>query len=188
MSSRVKKSWRVTDIVTASVLAVAFGVVFWAWGLLWAATGPIFVAFPPAQAFMYGVWLMPAVVAPLIIRKPGAAVFTELVAAILSALLGSQWGLTTVIYGLAQGVAAEVIFLIAGYRFFNRGVALAAGASAGIAAAIIDRVLFYPEWNLAWTSTYIALVAVSAAVIAGWFGATLVRRLVKAGALEGFAG
>ena len=79
--------WRTVDIVITAVLGVAFGVVFWAWNLLWAATGAAFAAFPPAQAFMYGVWLLPAVLAPLIVRKPGAALFAELMAAVISALL-----------------------------------------------------------------------------------------------------
>ena len=52
--------WRTVDIVVTAVLGVAFGVVFWAWGLLWNSTGPAFAAFPPGQAFMYGVWLIPA--------------------------------------------------------------------------------------------------------------------------------
>ena len=42
--------WRTVDIVVTAVLGVAFGVVFWAWNLLWAATGTAFTAFPPAQA------------------------------------------------------------------------------------------------------------------------------------------
>src|SRR3712207_167576 len=82
--------WRTVDIVVTAVLGVAFGVVFWAWGLLWNATGVAFTAFPPAQAFMYGVWLLPAVVAPLVVRRPGAALFAELVASIVSALLGAS--------------------------------------------------------------------------------------------------
>src|ERR671926_26828 len=81
--------WRTVDIVVTAVLGVAFGVVFWAWGLLWAGTGAAFAAFPPGQAFMYGVWLIPAVLAPLVVRKPGAGLFAELIAAIVSALLGS---------------------------------------------------------------------------------------------------
>ena len=187
MSDRRSTSWRITDIVVASVLAVAFGVLFWAWGLLWAATGPLFVVFPPAQAVMYGLWLMPAVVAALIIRKPGAAVYTELVAAVLSALLGSQWGLTTIVYGLSQGFAAEIMFMIFGYRVFSTPVALLAGASAGVAAASLDRILFYPEWNTLWTMSYVSLVALSAAVMAGWGSKILVARLARTGALEGFA-
>src|SRR3954463_7890297 len=80
--------WRTVDIVITAVLGVAFGVVFWAWNLLWAASGAAFTAFPPAQAFMYGVWLLPAVLAPLVVRKPGAGLFAELMAAVISALLG----------------------------------------------------------------------------------------------------
>src|SRR5919205_186429 len=90
--------WRTVDIVVTAVLGVAFGVVFWAWNLLWAATGTAFAAFPPGQAFMYGVWLLPAVLAPLVVRKPGAGLFAELVAAILSALLGSSWGWVVSLY------------------------------------------------------------------------------------------
>ena len=33
-------AWRTVDIVVAAVIAVAFGVVFWAWNALWAATSP----------------------------------------------------------------------------------------------------------------------------------------------------
>src|SRR3954451_8995351 len=83
--------WRTVDIVVTAVLGVAFGVVFWAWNLLWAAVGTAFTAFPPGQAFMYGVWLLPAVLAPLVVRKAGAGLFAELIAAVVSALLGSSW-------------------------------------------------------------------------------------------------
>ena len=86
--------WRTVDIVVTAVLGVAFGVVFWAWNLLWAAVGTTFTAFPPGQAFMYGVWLLPAVLAPLVVRKAGAGLFAELIAAIVSALLGAGLSLT----------------------------------------------------------------------------------------------
>src|SRR3712207_3492450 len=108
-------SWRTVDVVVAAVLAVAFGVVFWAWNLLHAATSGAFTALPPLQGFMYGMWLLPGVLGALVIRKPGAAVFTELVAAIVSALLGNQWGITVVYYGLLEGLAPELVFLATRY-------------------------------------------------------------------------
>src|SRR2546430_3017882 len=95
--NRTNWSWRTVDIVVAAAIAIAFGVVFWAWNQLWAAATPAFVAIPPAQNILYGVWLVPAVLARLIIRKPGAALFTQLVAASVSAILGSQWGLYAVV-------------------------------------------------------------------------------------------
>src|SRR3712207_8024155 len=84
--------WRTIDIVIASIIAVAFGVIFWAWNIVWGATEGAFAFFPPAQTLLYGVWLIPAVLAGLIIRKPGAALFTEAVLATLSPVLGAKWG------------------------------------------------------------------------------------------------
>jgi energy-coupling factor transport system permease protein len=179
--------WRTVDIVVTAVLGVAFGVVFWAWNLLWAATGAAFTAFPPAQAFMYGVWLLPAVVAPLIIRKPGAALFAETIAAIVSALLGAQWGVQVVLYGLIQGLAGELGFALFRYRRFGWLQALLAAALAGAAAAVLDLVYYYPVWTAGWKLTYVLVVVASTIVVCGIGGTALVRALARTGALSSFA-
>src|SRR5436190_3313487 len=108
--------WRTVDIVVAAILAIAFGVVFYAWDRLWAGTDNLFTGFPPIRAAIAGVWFVPAVLGPLVIRKPGAGVFTETVAAAVSALLGTPWGLVTILYGLLQGVGGEAPFAATGYR------------------------------------------------------------------------
>ena len=184
---RPQRGWRIVDIVTAATIAAAFGVVFWAWGLLWATVGPAFAAFPPAQGFMYGVWLMPGVLGALIIRKPGAAIFVELVAATIEALLGSHWGLTVVMYGLLQGLAVELAFAAGRYRAFGAVRAVVAGALAGFTAANLDRLVYYPTWNGAWFATYAGLVTLSAAGIAGLGAYLLFRRLADTGVLAPFA-
>ncbi|MDQ4040076.1 MAG: ECF transporter S component [Actinomycetota bacterium] len=186
-SADPKPGWRTVDIVITAVIGVTFGVVFWAWNLLWSATGPAFVAFPPAQAVMYGVWLLPAVLAPMIVRKPGAAVFAETVAAIVSTLFGSPFGVAIILYGLAQGAAAEFGFALFRYRRFTWSSALLAGLFAGAMAALLDLVLYYPTWAGNWQLTYVGLVAASAMIIAG-IGAVLLTRAVAAtGALSQFA-
>ncbi|GAA2528551.1 ECF transporter S component [Pilimelia columellifera] len=181
------RRWRTVDVLVVSVLAVAFGVVFWAWGLLW--NGPfaaVFGAFKPASAIVYGVWLLPAVVGPLVIRKPGAGLFCEVLAAIVSALLGSAWGLTVVIYGLAQGIAGEAAFAALWYRSFRLPVAVAAGALAGLAAAGLDLVNYYPTWSTDWKLLYTGLVMLSAALVAGAGGWLLTRALARTGVLRRF--
>ncbi len=182
-----QSSWRTVDIVITAVIGVAFGVVFWAWNLLWTATGPAFVAFPPAQAFMYGVWLLPAVLAPMIVRKPGAGLFAETMAALVSTLFGSPFGVATILYGLAQGAAAEFGFAIFGYRRFTWSSALLAGLFAGAMAALLDLVLYYPTWAGTWQLTYIGLVAASTLVIAGAGAVLLSRALAATGVLAQFA-
>jgi hypothetical protein len=57
---RATARWRTVDIVVASVIGVAFGVVFWGWASLWNVLAPAFAGFPPAQAVIYGMWLVPA--------------------------------------------------------------------------------------------------------------------------------
>jgi energy-coupling factor transport system substrate-specific component len=180
-------SWRTVDIVVASSIAVAFGVIFWGWNQLWQVTGGAFAGFPPAQAFMYGVWLVPGVLGALVIRRPGAAIYTELVAAAVSFLLGSAWGFQEVLYGLVQGAAPELVFAFALYRSFRLPIAVVAGAAAGLAAAMMDLVLYYPDWALGWKTTYTLLVCASSAVVAGAGSWLLVRALAQTGVLAPFA-
>ncbi len=124
--------WRTRDIVVAAVIGAAFGVVFWAWGLVW--YGPLqFIGelALPLRDLFYAVWLIPAVLAPLIIRKPSAALFAEMVAAGVSALLGSVWGVDTLLSGFVQGAAAELVFAFTLYRVWTFPIlATAAVASA----------------------------------------------------------
>ena len=179
--------WRTVDIVITAVLGVAFGVVFWAWNLLWAATGAAFAAFPPAQAFMYGVWLLPAVLAPLIVRKPGAALFAELMAAVISALLGSQWGWIVLLYGLLQGLAGELGYAVFRYRRFGWPAALLSAVLAGATAAVMDLITYYPTWSAGWKVSYLLVVVGSTVVVAGLGAPLLVRALAGTGALNSFA-
>lgn len=180
-------TWRTVDIVVASTIAVAFGIIFWAWNHLWSWTGGAFAGFPPGQAFMYGVWLVPAVLGALVIRKPGAAIYTELVASVISFLLGSAWGFQEVLYGLVQGAAPELVFAFLLYRSFRLPTAVVAGAAAGLAAAMLDLVIYYPDWSAGWKSTYTVLVVLSSAVVAGLGSWLLVRALAATGVLAPFA-
>ena len=180
-------SWRTVDIVVASSIAAAFGVIFWAWGQLWNTAQPAFTGFPPAQGFMYGVWLLPGVLGAMIIRKPGAAIYTELVASIISAFLGTAWGLQVVLYGLVEGAAPELVFAFLLYRSWKLPAALAAGAAAGLAAALLDLALYYADWSGGWQVTYALLLAASSLVVAGLGSWVLVRALAKTGVLAPFA-
>ena len=185
MSQPTPNRWRTVDIVVASVLAVAFGVIFWAWNTFW--EGPANAIPLPGRGIIYGVWLVPAVLGPLVIRKPGAGVYTELVAALVSALLGTPWGLTVILYGLFQGVAGEFAFAATGYRTWRLPVAVAGGALAGAAAALLDIVNYYPMYGTDWKWAYTGLLVASSAVIAGVGGWALTRALAQTGVLDRFA-
>jgi len=178
--------WRTRDIVVTAVIAVAFGVVFWAWDTVWNVAAPLFTAAKPLEYVISGVWLMPAVIAALIVRKPGAALFAELVAAIVSALLGNVWGLDVVLSGFVQGTGAELVFAFTLYRSFGLPVALIAGGLAGAGEALHDLPVYYPANGIPFQASVAFLEIVSGVVIAGYGGWLLVRALRRAGVLEGF--
>lgn len=182
----MSRPWRTLDIVAVAVLAVVSGVVFWAWNLLWTATGPAFVAFPPAQSLMYGVWLVPGVLGMLVVRLPGSAVATAFLAAAVSWLLGAWWGLSVLWYGVLQGLAPEAVFALGRYRTFGRGTALLAGAAAGAVPGILDLIFWYPEWALGWKVAWFVGCVLSSAVVAGLGGHALAQRLAHTGVLDAF--
>ncbi|RKR87682.1 energy-coupling factor transport system substrate-specific component [Micromonospora pisi] len=187
MKGSTNNRWRTVDVVIASVIAVAFGVVFWAWNYVWSATEAAFAFFPPGQAILYGIWLMPAVLGGLIIRKPGAALYTEAVAAIVSALLGTQWSGTVIPQGLVQGLGAELAFAVLLYRSYRLPVALFAGALTGLSAALFDFFVWNGAYELwSYRIPYGLVTIVSATLVAGLGGWALTRALAQTGVLDRF--
>lgn len=179
-------SWRTVDIVVTAAIAVAFGVVFWAWNALWAAATPAFLAVPPAQNILYGTWLAAGVVAGLVVQKPGAALFAELVAASVSLILGSQWGLDAALSGLFQGAGAELAFALFRYRRWDIVAALLAAALAAVGAWIHDTPLYYAELPLTDQLVIGVFMLISAIVIAGVGSWWLTRALAQTGVLAQF--
>jgi energy-coupling factor transport system substrate-specific component len=177
------EAWRTRDIVVAAVIGVVFGVVFAAWNGLYAGLG--FLT-PPLSDLIYGMWLVPAILAPLVIRKPGAALFAEMAAAGISALLGSQWGPDTLLSGFVQGAAAELIFGFVGYRRWSLPILIVAALASAAAAWAHDWVIYYPDASLELQVVRIVVMGASAIVFAAVGSLALERSLRRAGVLEGF--
>jgi energy-coupling factor transport system substrate-specific component len=179
-------TWRTRDILVAAVIGVAFGVVFWAWGIAWGAFEPLNAVFPVLRDGLYAIWLVPAVLAPLIIRKPGAALFAEMVAAGVSAVLGSQWGIDTLLSGFVQGAAAELVFAFTLYRNWTLPVLILAAIASAAAAWAHDWVLYYADISVGLQIARLVLMAISAVVFVAYGSVLLERALRRAGVLEGF--
>jgi len=179
-----RPGWRVVDIVVASVLAVVWGVVFWQWNVVWT---PIFTgAINPLAYLVSGVWLVPGVLGMLIIRKPGAALFTEALAGAVSALLGSAWGLDTVLSGVMQGAGAEVVFAVFAYRSFGLPTAMLAAAGAAVLEWVHDMLFYWAGVAFEVQLAYGLFMQISAVGIAGFGSWLLVRALARTGVLSPF--
>lgn len=180
--------WRVVDIVVASVIGVASGLVFVAWNVGYSVPSTLLqTLLPGLQGFVNGGWLFAGVLAGLIIRKPGAALYAELVAAVVSALVGNQWGALTLLSGAVQGLGAELVLLAFVYVNFRVYVAVLAGAGAGLFGSVNDLIFWYPGSAIGFSVAYVASSIISGAVIAGLLSWLVARGIARTGALGRFA-
>ncbi len=193
-ATRPLMGWRTVDILTIAFLGAALGVAFWGWGVFY--NGPITalkIGYAPLMGLFSGPWFLAGVVGGLVVRRPGAALFCEVVAALVSMLPGTEWGATVLISGVLQGLGAELVFAIFGYKAFGLAVASLAGAmSAPLQWGFEVMSLpaggggWYAEWVMRDKLVYLGAMMLSGAVLAGIVGWLLVRALARAGALSAF--
>ena len=186
-ASRPLMGWRTVDLLTIAFLGVAFGIAYWGWAL--AYQGPSTALgnlFPPLQGITGAPWLMAGVVGGLVVRRPGAALFCELIAALVEATPGSEWGAATLISGVLQGLGAELAFALLGYGAFGLGAALLAGALSAPFEAVYEWFVYWTDWGMGYKLAYGAILTLAGAVIAGGVGWLLTKALAKAGALGAF--
>ena len=193
-ATRPLMGWRTVDILTIAFLGAALGVAFWGWGVFY--NGPVTalkIGYAPLMGLFVGPWFLAGVIGGLVVRRPGAALFCEVVAALVSMLPGTEWGATVLISGVLQGLGAELVFAVFGYKAFGLAVAALAGAmSAPLQWGFEVMSLpaggggWYAEWLIRDKLVYLGAMMLSGAVLAGVVGWLLVRALARAGALSAF--
>lgn len=179
--------YRTVDLLVTVLIGAAFGVAFLGYGQLYTLIGPLTAAFKPAEGLLAGIWFLPAVLAALLVRKPGAALLAEMVAAVLSMLLGSQWGWGTAVSGLMQGGGVELAFLLTRYRRFTLPVALLGGVLSALLEWGWEKVAYYQEMSWAFSGTMLAFFLLSGALLCGVLGWAASRALIATGAVDSLA-
>ena len=95
--SRVRLRWTPADIAVAAALGIAAGVVFWGFNFAYMSISPMLGGLLPGCAsILHAVWYFSGTLAVLILRKPGSAVFVNLVGCAAEMLIGSSFS-----FGLA---------------------------------------------------------------------------------------
>lgn len=185
LASRPLGRWRTIDLVVTAFLGVAFGLAYWAWGIAYTAPSTALSAiFPPLAGITGAPWLMAGVVGGLVVRRPGAALFAETLAAVVSMIPGTKWGVEVLVSGLLQGIGAEIGFAILGYAAFGLGAAMLAGALSAPLEAVYEWFVYWTDWDLGYQVAYLVILTAAGAVIAGGLGYLLTRGVARTGALD----
>lgn len=180
------KNWKLKEIVLMALFGVVFGIVYLVFihiGNIWAGLiGPI------AYEWMFGIWFIVSIISMYIIRKPGAALLPETLAALIEVLLGNAVGPRLILSGIVQGPGAEAAFATTRYRHFNLAVLMLAGAGSAVFSFIYGYFIsgyaaLDPEL-VAWMFT---LRVLSGMIIAGIGGKYIADGLLATGSLRGFS-
>ncbi|WP_077624586.1 ECF transporter S component [Sediminibacillus massiliensis] len=175
----MQKGLKLSDILVTIIIALIFGLIYKLWGPLYGVVSTFGLHI---EQLIYGMWFIAATVAFLIIRKPGVAILAEVAAAHGEFIFGGEWGVATLIFGLGQGLAAELIFAAFGYKRFTVLVVSFAAVASAVASIGIDYYYGYigdlALWNL---GLMVGARILGAILIAGLFAHLIVTALEKTG-------
>jgi len=130
VSDETRLKWRPLDIAVGATLGVACGVIFWGFNFAYMPISSFLGAVLPGLASVtHAMWYFSGTLAVLVLRKPGAALYVNVVGTLVETVIGSQYGIGFVIVSaLLQGVFAEIPFFLTRYRVFNLPVSIVSGA------------------------------------------------------------
>jgi energy-coupling factor transport system substrate-specific component len=124
----------------------------------------------------------------LLVRRPGAALFVELIAANVELTLGNSWGVTVLISALLQALGVEIVFALFRYRRFGFAVAALAGALSAVFEIVgYELTAYYADYSVFFKVVLVICAVISGALVSGGLGTLLIRGLAKTGALNAFS-
>ena len=179
------KNTTIFETVFTAVVSSSLGVMFWGWTFVYDILKP-FLKVLGLNYAVAGIWVISAILVPSIVRRPGIAIMAALISAFVESLF-THWGLISLSSGLAQGLGAEIIFLLFLYGRWDFPVlVLASIASAGL--SYLSDYFFYDYGHLSKGIVAIQFISflISAVFLSAYLSSYIVKRLKKLGVLNRF--
>lgn len=177
--------WKTKEIVVVAMVGAVIGVIFTLLDLAYmplsAALGVVFME------ITFGIYMLSPLVPMYLVRKPGAAIYGALVAALVNLLLGSPYGVQLILANLLEGIAVEIAFaVVTKYKGTFANFVLA-----GILGALFvfcrDFIVFY-AMSFQGFMVPLLIVRILSGIFIGWaLTVVIAKALNKTGATKGFA-
>ncbi|MBK8824851.1 MAG: ECF transporter S component [Anaerolineales bacterium] len=173
-------NYTTSDLVIMAVLGALAGVINTWMGNIWYAANTVS---PIYGAALQGTFMWAYVLAYFLVRKSGTMLIIGLIEASVEALLGNQAGLSTLGWGISQGIGAEVVMAFCMYSKFGWLALGLAGAGASQFGTVWSFILY------GWTSLQDYLIAapinmISGFIFSGLLGYYLGKMIEKTGLLR----
>lgn len=178
-------NWKLREVVVLSVFAVVFGIIY----LLFLQLGNVLVGMFGliGYDFIFGIWFIVSIIASYVIRKPGAALLSETIAAMIEVMLGNAVGPRLILAGIIQGFGAEAVFAAARWKNYSVWVLMAAGMGSSVTSFLWGYFLSgFSALSPGYVTAMFFVRLTSGALLAGLLGKFISDSLAKTGALNSF--
>ena len=183
--------WTAADTAVGAALGVACGLVFWGFNFAYAWLSPLIGGILPGLAsVLHPLWYFSGTLAVIILRKPGAAIYVNLVGSAAEMLLGNQFSVGFVFASAAlQGLFAEIPFMVTRYRVYNLPISVVSGALVALEYGVYLMLFRYQGVAFLSARGIVHMVSelVGGVLIAGVMSWYLYRAIAATGALDRFA-
>ena len=152
-------NYTTSDLVIMAVLGALAGVINTWMGNVWYAANTVS---PIYGAALQGTFMWAYILAYFLVRKSGAMLVIGVIEAGVEALLGNQAGLSTLGWGVTQGIGAEIVMWFCNYGKFGWLALGLAGAGASQFGTLWSFILY------GWSSLNDYLIAAPINLVSGF--------------------
>ncbi|MCK9191082.1 MAG: ECF transporter S component [Sphaerochaetaceae bacterium] len=184
-------NWKLKDVLMMGIISVLFGVIYlgctYAGGILSGVLTPMGLSALGYEPF-YGIYFMAGAFGVYVMRKPGAGIISEMLAAIIECLLGNYFGPIIILSGLVQGIGIELLIALFRYKKFSYPTMIAASVICSVLTLLYNLVVSgYNQIAVPVLLLMLAVRIISAIIFSGVLTKLVCDRLAKAGVLRGYA-
>lgn len=186
-----KGGWKLQEVIFVAMLCVVFGVVYLA--ATYASTGLVAVFTPMGigpmgYEIVFGIWFMVSTLAAYIIQRPGVALVSEIIAAVIEVLLGNMFGPMVIVTGIVQGIGAEIAFALGRYKSYTMKDMLLASVLCTVVSFLWSFIRSgYLAFSVPVLILFFVVRLVSSVVFCGLISKAIGDGLAKTGLLKGYA-
>ncbi len=183
-------NWKLKDILMIAICAVVFGVIYLGCtdvgGLISSVLTPLGMGSLSYEPF-YGIYFMAAAFAVYVIRKPGAGLIAEILAAIIETLMGNFFGPIIILSGLVQGLGFEAIIALKKYKKYDRMTMIEGAILCSVFTMIYNLIVSgYNKIAIPVLLIMMVVRLISAVIFDVFVTMGIAKGLVKAGLLKGY--
>lgn len=169
-------------LMTCAAIGVGSGIVFTVAGFV---NGIVAAAAPIVYGLSIGVYFLPGVIAQSLLRRPGVALITSLIAGLVGSAVNPAFIMRYLATGLAIGLLQELPFAVSKYRYWRAWVFYVSAAVMGVVFGGGVFIAVGMEHFVGWANlVYFGMFAVSP-VLFTWLGRVIAAGLNKTGVARG---